>query len=171
MTRAATCEFAQILFDCAAKLYVDIDALFNEQYAKMTITDKANSLLKGAAFDALNAEQTTSRLEFISKAKRTALSTWPLILLGDLNVNLQHLWSNQGTLNRRTKPLALVTTLGLQDLHHHFWQSQWKYVGDWTRNMRREGTHIYSKCDYILTTEHSHFSNFSILMPRFDTDH
>ena len=67
--------------------------------------------------------------------------------------------------------MALVTTLGLQDLHRHFWPSQRKYIGDWTWNMRREGTRIYSKCDYILTTEHSHFSNFKILTPRFDTDH
>jgi hypothetical protein len=118
------------------------------------------------------SETDGSTLEFISIAKRTAPSTRPLILLGDLNVNLQQLGSNQGSiLNRRTETLALVTTLGLQDLHRHFWPSQRKYIGDWTWNMRREGTRIYSKCDYILTTEHSHFSNFKILTPRFDTDH
>ena len=67
LTGAATCEFAQILFDwCAAKLYVDIDASFNERYAKWTITDKANSILRGSAFDALNAEETT-RAEAIKK--------------------------------------------------------------------------------------------------------
>ena len=59
LTGAATREFAQILYDCAAKLYVDIDASFNERYAKWTITDKANSILRGSAFDALNAEETT----------------------------------------------------------------------------------------------------------------
>lgn len=66
LTGAATREFAQILFDCAAKLYVDIEASFNERYAKWTITDKANSILRGAAFDALNAEETT-RAEAIKK--------------------------------------------------------------------------------------------------------
>ena len=66
LTRAPTREFAQILFDCTAKLYVDIDALFNEQYAKWTITDKANSVLKEASFDAFNAEE-TARAEAIKK--------------------------------------------------------------------------------------------------------
>ena len=66
LTGAATCEFAQILFDCAAKLYVDIEASFNERYTRWTITDKANSILRGAAFDALNAEETT-RAEAIKK--------------------------------------------------------------------------------------------------------
>ena len=45
---------------------MDIDASFNERYAKWTITDKANSILKGAAFDALTAEETT-RAEAIKK--------------------------------------------------------------------------------------------------------
>ena len=59
-------EFVQILFDCAAKLYMDINVLFNEQYAKWTITDKANSMLRGASFDALAAEETT-RAKAITK--------------------------------------------------------------------------------------------------------
>ena len=66
LTGAVTREFKQILFDCAAKLYVDIDASFNEQYTKWTIMDKANSILKGFAFDALNAEETTC-IEAIKK--------------------------------------------------------------------------------------------------------
>ena len=35
LTGAPTCEFRKILFDCTAKLYVDIDTSFNEeQYVK-----------------------------------------------------------------------------------------------------------------------------------------
>ena len=67
LTKAATQEYVQILFDCgAAKHFVDINALFNERYAKWTITDKANSILRGASFDAWNAEE-TMRAEVIRK--------------------------------------------------------------------------------------------------------
>ena len=51
LTGAVTREYSQILFDCAEKLFVAIDASFNERFAKWTIMDKSNSLLKGAAFD------------------------------------------------------------------------------------------------------------------------
>ena len=59
LTGAATREYSQILFDCAEKLYVDMDAAFNERYAKWTIADKANSMLKGDAYDALSASEQT----------------------------------------------------------------------------------------------------------------
>lgn len=43
LTGAATREFVQILFDCAGEFYVAIDESFNERYAKLTITDKAQT--------------------------------------------------------------------------------------------------------------------------------
>ena len=46
LTGPATREYAQILYDYAAKLYLDIDALFNKRFAKWTITGNAKSVLK-----------------------------------------------------------------------------------------------------------------------------
>ena len=47
LTGAATHEFAQILFDscCAAKLYVDIDALFNDRPSQTKPTPYSKDLL------------------------------------------------------------------------------------------------------------------------------
>ena len=67
LTGSVTRKYAQILHDCDEKLYVDIDASFNKRFAKSTIKDnKVNSVVTGAAFDALNADE-TARAEAIKK--------------------------------------------------------------------------------------------------------
>ena len=59
--------YSQISFDYTEKeLYVDIDATFNERFAKWTITDKSNSLLKGTAYDQLTSTE-QARSEAIKK--------------------------------------------------------------------------------------------------------
>jgi exonuclease III len=82
-------------------------------------------------------------LDCIQAAARN--SNNPIILLGDLNVNL-HEMTNAN--ERQQETSALIATMGLQDLSKHFQQKErW---GKWTWKQEREGRRITSVCDYIL---------------------
>lgn len=105
-------------------------------------------------------------LDFIAAAAAIS-SRLPLILLGDLNVNLK---SKDAIINeRQAETAAVVASLGLQDLNQNFVQR--KGIGDWTWHQWKENNHIISRCDYILTTARSDFKSFRLKEPRFDSDH
>ena len=113
------------------------------------------------------SEEDGSTLEFVQRAATAATSRMPLILLGDLNVDLKNIQAATG--GRRMETVALVSTLGLIDLNQQFMQRQG--IGDWTWSQRREGRRIVSRCDYILATDMADFRAFRIKEPRFATDH
>ena len=54
-----------------------IDATFNERFAKWTITDKSNSLLKGTAYDQLTStEQVRSEAIKKEQVRSEAIKKW-----------------------------------------------------------------------------------------------
>jgi endonuclease/exonuclease/phosphatase family metal-dependent hydrolase len=98
-------------------------------------------------------------LEFIQAAAVTD-SCSPLILLGDFNVNLQQMMNGNV---RQQETAALISSLGLYDLHQHF--SQRHGWGNWTWSQDREGSRIKSVCDYILVENRDDFQSFQIKQP------
>ena len=108
-------------------------------------------------------EEDGSTLEFAAAAVAIS-STLPLILLGDLNVDLKRMMTTETTNNRKRETAALVASLGISDLNQHFVQRNG--VGDWTWSMRREGSSIFSRCDYILTTNTADFRTLGHLHRR-----
>ena len=92
----------------------------------------------------------------------------PLILLGDLNVDLMTA-GETATNDTQGEKVAFVASLGLKDLNQHFRQR--RGIGDWTWSMLREGRRLYRRCDYILTTDTTDFRTLRIKNPRFDSDH
>ena len=114
------------------------------------------------------SEEDGSTLEFATAAAAVS-SNLPLILLGDLNVDLKRMMMTETTITRKIETAALVASLGISDLNQHFVQR--KGVGDWTWSMRREGRSVFSRCDYILTTDPADFRALWIKNPRFDSDH
>lgn len=114
-------------------------------------------------------EEDGRTLEF-AQAAAAVSSDLPLILLGDLNVDLKRLLTTTNHNDRQNETVALVGSLGVEDLNQHFVQR--RRVGDWTWSMLREGTRILSRCDYILVTDQLDFRAFRIKNPRhFDSDH
>lgn len=116
------------------------------------------------------SEEDNSTLDCIQTA--TSRLDSPLILLGDLNVDI-HQIPNQGYNQRQEETLALIASLDLSDLKRHFTPrkriERWK---EWTWSQKRnDGTRIRSVCDYILTQERSQFRYFQLKEPRFDSDH
>lgn len=112
------------------------------------------------------SETDGTTLEWIQKA--TSTLEHPLILLGDLNVNIYQ--SPAGDYNERQEDTkTLIASLGLTDLRRHFTQRQgWK---EWTWSHRKGDQRDRNICDYILVQERNSFRNFQIKHPRFDSDH
>jgi hypothetical protein len=77
----------------------------------------------------------------------------PLILLGDINVNLDD--GNNPSL-RDIGIMACLATLGVDDMSKHFRRRR-KYSSGYTWSMYRSGTRIFGKCDYILADERKRF--------------
>jgi exonuclease III len=105
------------------------------------------------------SEEDGQTLEFIQAAAVTD-SRSPLILLGDFNVNLQQMMNGNV---RQQETAALISSLGLYDLHQHF--SQRHGWGNWTWSQDREGSRIKSVCDYILVENRDDFQSFQIKQP------
>jgi exonuclease III len=111
------------------------------------------------------SEEDGRTLDFIQEAAKFD-SRYPLILLGDFNVELQQMMN--GT-ERQQETAALISSLGLHDLHRHFSQRHgWK---NWTWSQMRDGNRITSVCDYILVDNREDFECFQIKNPRYDSDH
>jgi hypothetical protein len=87
-------------------------------------------------------------------------------LLGDINVNLDYMTnSNQ----RQDETAALISSMGLHDLRHHF---RFKDNLKWTWRQLRNDMNITSVCDYIFTTNIKDFKNIKLKTPvDFDSDH
>jgi exonuclease III len=100
------------------------------------------------------------------QAAAAVSSNLPLILLGDFNVDLKNMIASN---DRQAETAALIATMGVEDLNQRFVQR--KGVGDWTWFQKREGRYIYSRCDYILTSEPDDFLSFRIKNPRYESDH
>jgi len=111
-----------------------------------------------------------STLDFIQAAAAAAATSSqhiPLILLGDLNVDLKQV---DAIINeRQIETAALLSSLGLTNLNNNFVQR--KRVGDWTWFQRREGRRIVRRCDYILATDTESFQALRIKTPRYNSDH
>ena len=118
------------------------------------------------------SEEDGSTLNFIEAAAAESMEI-PLILLGDLNVDLKKMRETGGTSvnERHEETVALVASLGVDDMNQHFRQE--KKYGDWTWSNRRRGEkRVISRCDYILATNKTDFRTLRIRDPRgFDTDH
>jgi exonuclease III len=129
------------------------------------VSGKSRWILVGAYIPPSEVDGTT--ISWIERA--TNGLNHPLILLGDLNINI-HQPPVGGYNKRQEDTLNLIASLGLTDLRRHFSQrTGWK---EWTWSHKRaDGFRDRNICDYILTQERSHFSNFQIRQPRFDSDH
>jgi hypothetical protein len=86
--------------------------------------------------------------------------------MGDINVDL-----------RTTTPdkcdaeiMALLSTLGLEDMSMHFIQQQGFRHGN-TWHMMREGTRLKARCDYILGTNRRIFQYIRLKNPNYNSDH
>jgi len=111
--------------------------------------------------------------DFITMARESVPNhSWPCILLGDFNVNLDNPegTSTQGA-ERRQETAALFASMGMINLRKRFRQRKKKLNRHWTWYMRREGVLHGSICDQLCSTETKSFVNCQILTPRLDTDH
>ena len=113
-------------------------------------------------------------LEFIAKATDTVPNQqWPIILLGDLNVDLARPEGNSAVgADRRFETAALISTLGLVSMRGKFRQRRKRLNRFWTWiSRRRDGRRYGAICDHIASDDPSCFTNCQIVEPRFDTDH
>jgi len=119
------------------------------------------------------SETDGSTLAHIERAWDTCgNSRWPVIMLGDLNVDLEN---PDGTYHdgaeRRQETAALLETMGLKDMRKSFRQRK-KILGRyWTYRKKTRGVVHGSICDYILSTSRKFFTNCQIKTPRYNTDH
>ena len=87
----------------------------------------------------------------------------PLLLLGDLNVDLDNPHSP-----RDLAISASLATLGIFDFSTSFYRR----VHRWTWCQRRDGVVIHSLCDYILGTSRTDWRNIQYkTVPYYDSDH
>ena len=78
---------------------------------------------------------------------------------------------NKTGATRRVETAALMDSMGLKSMRDQFKQGQkfkWKF---WTWHSTRNGVHIGSICDNIMTDQRRIFKNCQIKIPRFNTDH
>jgi exonuclease III len=90
----------------------------------------------------------------------------PMILMGDLNVDLYGTSPD----DRATEIIALIASIGLEDMSSHFLQRTGYHHGE-TWHMLRNGQLISSRCDYILATDRKYFKYAGLREPRYNTDH
>ena len=115
------------------------------------------------------SETDGSSIDCIKQARETASKTRPVILLGDLNVDLNNIRSGDGE-DRRLETAALIADLGVGDILDHF-RIRKKNHGEWTWEQIREGRRIRARCDYILSDSEADFSKCQIIDTHLDTDH
>lgn len=107
----------------------------------------------------------TTTLAYISEASNR-FSGQPTILMGDLNVDLRTMTPT----TRDSEIMALLSTLGLEDMSDHFLQRKNFRNGN-TWHMEREGNTIQSRCDYILGMDRQIFTYITIMDPCYNSDH
>jgi exonuclease III len=119
------------------------------------------------------SEEDGSTLECITQARNTVGNhRWPVVVLGDLNVDFENLRENRGEgAERRVETAALMGSLGLRSIRGHFCQRKGLLGRYWTWRQRRQGVLYGSICDHILTDKRNSFLNCQIKTPRFDSDH
>jgi exonuclease III len=107
----------------------------------------------------------TTTLSYISDASQR-FQGQPIILMGDINVDLRTTTPD----NRDAEIMALLSTLGLEDMSMHFIQQQGFRHGN-TWHMMREGTRLKARCDYILGTNRRIFQYIRLKNPNYNSDH
>jgi hypothetical protein len=108
----------------------------------------------------------TTTLSYISDASQRFFQGQPIILMGDINVDLRTTTPD----NRDAEIMALLSTLGLEDMSTHFIQRQGFRHGN-TWHMMREGTRLEARCDYILGTDRRIFQYIRLKNPNYISDH
>jgi hypothetical protein len=107
----------------------------------------------------------TTTLAFISEASNR-FAGQPSILMGDINVDFR---TNMPS-SRDAEIMALLTTLGLEDMSKHFIQRRrFRHGNTW--NMERDGTILQSRCDYIMGIDRRIFQFIQIKDPDYNSDH
>ena len=119
------------------------------------------------------SEEDGSTLDCIQQARDSVRNpNWPVILLGDLNVDLDNpAGNNPAGAERRLETAALVDSLGVQPVIKWFKQSRKRRYRGWTFRQVREGRLIGSVTDHVLSSCMKSFLNCQLKIPRFDTDH
>mmetsp|Transcript_5724 Transcript_5724/g.8521 ORF Transcript_5724/g.8521 Transcript_5724/m.8521 type:complete len:1130 (+) Transcript_5724:164-3553(+) len=119
------------------------------------------------------SEENGKTLDFIREAVESVPnSRWPIIMLGDLNVNLKEPGALTGAgTNRRLETAALVDAFGLLSMATQYRQRKKRLGRTWTWRMRRENATHGGVNDYILSDTRRCFRNCQVLDPRFETDH
>ena len=114
------------------------------------------------------SEEDGSTLECITQARNTVGNhRWPVVVLGDLNVDFENLRENRGEgAERRVETAALMGSLGLRSIRGHFCQRKGLLGRYWTWRQRRQGVLYGSICDHILTDKRNSFLNCQIKTPR-----
>ena len=97
---------------------------------------------------------------------------WPVILMGDFNVDLSNPAGNSSVgAERRLETATLLASMGVSSMRDRFRQGKNQMGRYWTWKMRREGSIHGAVCDHILTDDPQYFTSCRIKTPRFDTDH
>ena len=100
------------------------------------------------------SEMDGSTLDYITQAwETTGNHPWPVIMLGDFNVDFARPGgnSNEGA-ERRFEAAALVGTMGLQSIRSHYCSSKERLGRYWTWRQKRDGVVHGAEYDQILTT-------------------
>ena len=99
-------------------------------------------------------------------------SRWPVILMGDLNVDPRNPQGTGGAgMDRRVQTDALLSTWGMKSLCDRF-LSPFRRLGErWTWGRWMGTLRVRSVCDHVMTDHPKWFRNCQRRFPRFDTDH
>jgi exonuclease III len=119
------------------------------------------------------SDETGTTLDFLSEAYRSVPNpTWPVIVMGDVNMDMQNpAGNNAAGEGRRLETEALLSTWGMHSMADHFRQRTRRIGRRWTWQRILEGVMNCSVCDLISTDRRQYFTNCQIKIPRYDTDH
>jgi len=112
-------------------------------------------------------------LDCIAQAwESTTNQRWPVILLGDFNVDLGN---PQGPypagVEMQLETAALMDTMGMCSIRERYWQCKKRVGRYWTWRMRRLGVMVGTICHHICSDHPKFFVNCQIKIQRMDTDH
>jgi hypothetical protein len=93
----------------------------------------------------------------------------PIILLGDLNVDLLDARERRRGNRRQQETVNVIELLGLKTVNHRFRRKM--KCGVWTWWQRRMGRIVKATADYILAQEADDITSYRLKTPRFDSDH
>jgi exonuclease III len=114
------------------------------------------------------SEEDGKTLEWIELAA-DRLKRNPIILLGDLNVNLLDERERRRGNRRQEDTVNVIELLGLKTVNHRFRRKM--KCGVWTWWQRRTGRIIKATADYILAQEVDDITSYRLKTPRYDSDH